>query len=391
MVTMIDLFTIDITSSLMVVIGFTCCHVFIASDATHETYRHVFIFYIADAWLATILSCFFGSLYAISVGKFHAQDIILTLVEGLTTLRQIELSQAPGAAHSLNPFAWPVLCMFIPVYLLPRTYNATAKMHTSLKDFGIYIIIVLCSSGIVLISIFASLHDNSNIFYSNASCVAYRMLEFNLGVNLFYLVSLKESGTMLVLYVCNRLKMLIVTIFACVWWSEFGVSIEKATVPCVRLYHFNSCLTDHPGILIRGCFLGTSIIAWNYHERQLSTWLGSPCQALMTSISSVLLCSPLYFIFKGALQFSFGTTMVNENSSLLSLLMPVFVFCIVYAYNLRVKPVIHNDIDIIARDVHARFIVPVKQRFANQDSAPSPTESHTPEAGSRTFSQSTDS
>ena len=32
------------------------------------------------------------------------------------------------------------------------------------------------------ISLFALMHDNSNIFYINATNVGYRVLEFNLGV-----------------------------------------------------------------------------------------------------------------------------------------------------------------------------------------------------------------
>ena len=115
--TMIDLVTIDITSALTVLTGFICTHVYRTSETSPETYRQTFIFFVADMWLSTVLACFFGSLYAFSVQRFQSQDIPLTLLDGLTSVRQLEFNQAKTAPHTLNPFAWPVICMFIPSQL----------------------------------------------------------------------------------------------------------------------------------------------------------------------------------------------------------------------------------------------------------------------------------
>ena len=69
----------------------------------------------------------------------------------------------------------------------------------------------------LLVSIFASLRDESNIFYANASAVSYRWLEFNLGVNFYYLATINEPFTMTLMIFTERIKYVIIAVYVCVW------------------------------------------------------------------------------------------------------------------------------------------------------------------------------
>ena len=367
---MTDLVTIDISSAFNVVMGYTCCHVYRASDTEFDMYRKISVFFVSDLWLATLLSCFLGSLWHLSLHTFHFIDLLLTIGEGLTSLRQFEFNQHEEAAHTLNPFAWLITCLFIPAFLLPYTYSATERMHSAFNDFGIYVIVTLCVSGVLLFSVFASLHDNTNIFYSSASSVGYRMLEFNMGVNLYYLTYVREPVTMMIVTVTARLKVVVMTLFACVWWSEFGVKQRASqTETCVRLYHFNACLVDHPGVLLRGCLLGISVVAWACADTDTTIHHIQPLTLMMNYMSMVLLCFPLFIVIKGGLQLSFTTAMVDQNSALLSLLMPVSVFCMVYAYNLHIKPLFEHDLQTILFECYRR--IHFRRRSAQPDSSAS--------------------
>lgn len=388
LLTMVDLITIDISSAITVVTGFACCHVYRTSDTEASMYRQLLVFFVADLWMATVLACFIGSLWRLALQSFHFVDLLLTLGEGLTSFRQFEYSQHPDAAHTMNPFAWLVMCMFIPAVLLPNTYRATEWLHVTFHDLGVYVIIVLCSSGVLLFSVFASLHDDTNILYSSASSVGYRMLEFNMGVNLYYLMYVCEVGTIMVIDVLARLKLVVMTLFACAWWSEFGVRMRaNHNETCVRLYYFNTCLVDHPGVLIRGSILGVGIVSWYYTDRDVQPSLIEPLWMLLNCMSTVLMCFPLFVCVKGGLQLSFAPDMVNQNSALLSLLMPISVFCIVYVYNLRIKPLFVQDLQNIFFDCHGWVLF--RRPSARRDSSEPGRGSENPAAAPQTSCPST--
>ena len=348
----LDLMVVDVTSASTVLLGIVCTHMYSASTATTALYQHAFASVFVDMWLATLMAVFFGSLYQLSIRSFHVQDIGLTVAEGLTSVRLFDFHQSPEAPHSINTFAWPVLCLLMPAYMLPSTFRATVWMHETLHEVGVLLIICVCVSGVLLVSIFASLRDESNIFYANASAVSYRWLEFNLGLNFYYLATINEPITMTLMIFTERIKYVIVAVYVCVWWAEFGVPVELRPT-CIRVYHFGSCITDHPGVLIRGCFLGVCLATWITHVTYRPLAADVSIETLLRSQSTVLFCTPCFYIIKGALNTSFGDANVNANAALLALCMPVIAYAAVRGYDTYMKPRIQHEATHMVHEIAA--------------------------------------
>lgn len=348
----LDLIVVDVTSASTVLLGIVCTHMYSASTAATALYQHAFASVFVDMWLSTLMAVFFGSLYQLSIRTFHVQDIGLTIAEGLTSVRVFDVNQSLNAPHSINTFAWPVLCLVMPAYMLPAAFRAIVWMHETLHEVGVLLIICVCVSGVLLVSIFASLHDESNIFYANASAVTYRWLEFNLGVNFYYLATINESFTMTLMIFTERIKYVIVAVYVCVWWAEFGIPVEQKPT-CIRIYHFGSCIADHPGVLIRGCFLGVCIASWITHVTHRLVSTAVSVDTLLYSQSTVLFCTPCFYIIKGALNASFGDANVNANAALLSLCMPAVAYAAVRGYDTYMKPRIQLEATHILKETAA--------------------------------------
>ena len=349
---MVDLVTIDVTSSASVVAGFLCAHVYVASEMAAAVYHRLFLFFLIDMWFATVLSCFVGGLYAVATGTFRWPDLALTLFEGVTSVRVLDFQQSAAAPHSLNTFAWLVMCMFVPAAMLPGTLRVARGVNEAFGELGVYVVLVLCGTGVLMFSVFALIQDDSNVFYGNATGLGYRMLEVNLGINAYYLLT--ETGAGMLTDFLTRLKIVILTVFAFAWWSELGAPAEVSDGVCVRLYHFNPCIRDPPGVLLRWCLLGLSVVVWVFHETPVSLWLTEPVQAAMNAVSTVLLCCPVFTATKGMLELTFGSAIVNRNAALLSLIMPVTAFSVVWAYNMHMKVVLQRDVCGLVCDCTAR-------------------------------------
>ena len=338
-----DLVVVDVTSASTVLLGIVCTHVYASSTATAEMYRKFFASVVIDMWVSTILSVLVGGLYQMSIKSLHVSDLGMTIAEGLTSVRLFDVNQSPHAPHSINTFAWPVLCVVLPAYALPATFRTTVWMHETLHEIGVLLIIFICVSGVLLVSIFASLHDESNIFYANASAVSYRWLEFNFGVNFYYLATINEPFTMTLMIFTQRVKLLIIAVYVGVWWAEFGVPVVNKPT-CIRVYHFGSCMQDHPGVFLRGCFLGVCITSWMTHATFKLWNVHMSVTRLIQLQSVVLLCTPIFSFVKGALNMSFGDSIVNSNAALLSICMPVVVYTTVWAYNEYMKPQVQGEV-----------------------------------------------
>jgi hypothetical protein len=101
-----------------------------------------------------------------------------------------------------------------------------------------------------------------------------------------------------------------------------------------------------------------------FHETPVSLWLTEPLRAAMNAVSTVLLCCPVFTAVKGALELTFGAAIVSRNAALLSLILPVAAFCVVWAYNLHVKAVLQRDACGLACDCAAavrRWMRPTAQ------------------------------
>ena len=334
---LLDLLVVDVTSASTVLLGVVCTHVYVSSTATPEMYRDFFASIYVDMWMSTILAVLFGGLYQLSLHSLNVYDLGVTVAEGLTSVRLFDFNQSMDAPHSINTFAWPVLCIVLPAYALPMTFRTTVWMHETLHEIGVLFIIWICVSGVLLVSIFASLHDESNIFYANASAVSYRCLEFNFGVNFYYLATINESFTMTLMVFAERVKYAILVVYVCVWWAEFGVPVVQRST-CIRIYHFGSCIQDHPGVFLRGCFLGVCIASWvtNVTCRLWTFYIS--IEGLVRLQSVILLCTPIFAAIKCVLNISFGYSIVNANAALLSICMPIAVYTASWAYNKYMKP-----------------------------------------------------
>ena len=148
----------------------------------HRELCKVFALYVLIEWAAGVLSIVFSGLFHLVRHSFSAPDVALTAVEGALSLRALDVHQDRAHWHSLNPTAWPVLCLVWATLLTPLTLRNNERLRQCHPDAGAVLPWVQACLPILLISLFALMHDNSNIFYINATNVGYRVLEFNLGV-----------------------------------------------------------------------------------------------------------------------------------------------------------------------------------------------------------------
>ena len=226
LVQVVDVCTIDVASAFMVLTGFLSTHAYKKSIQDPLEFQNLVMFMMIDVWASTMLACMIGSLYLISVHRFAAVHLPLTIFEGLTTVRQLEVSQAPRAAHTLNVFGLLVMC--IPILLLcgPYSLMLMQKLHSTYSQVGRYVPVAASVSAITTISILSSVDSSSNLFYVSASSVSYRMLEFNLGSSIFHLLHVAIGHAHSVLATVKRFSLWVVVFFLVLWWSRFGAPWE---------------------------------------------------------------------------------------------------------------------------------------------------------------------
>lgn len=348
-----DMVTIDISSAIVVVSGFLASFVF--KRSVDCPFVHIILCLWSDLWLATFLILIVGTMQKIFQHDLNLSCFVLTLFEGITGIRVFDLHQNTASLHSWNIFAWIVQCMLISMCLMPGTYAFTNRLHVTFQEFGLYIIGFLCCGGIVLLSTFSSLAPNSNIFYANVSNIGYRIVEFNLGVNLLYLYTCAEPCTNLIFQVFCTCQTLISIVFACVWWSEIGILAADTDEPCVRLYYQNGCMRDHAAVLLRGCVLGLTVIASCIKSTDICSKKMDVDIFLITGYGSILLCTPIFTIICGLLELSFTTQAVHDNIAVISICMPAITVCVVYAYNLRCKCLVVNTIIPLHETIYSTF------------------------------------
>ena len=158
--------------------------------------------------------------------------------------------------------------------------------------------------------------------------------------------------------------------------------VPRTSAPrCVRLYHFNPCMHDHPGVLLRGCVLGACCVAWLFRPEAVTTVLAEPLQTAMNAASTVLLCTPVFCATKGILEVSFNADIVNANTALLSIILPPLATAVAYTYNLWVKPTVQGELFAMGSGAYKT----VRRRFARRDSRPPPPASDDRAGDSQTF------
>ena len=334
-----------------------------------------------DVWASTMLACMIGSLYLISVHRFAAVHLPLTIFEGLTTVRQLEVSQAPRAAHTLNVFGLLVMC--IPILLLcgPYSLMLMQKLHSTYSQVGRYVPVAASVSAITTISILSSVDSSSNLFYVSASSVSYRMLEFNLGSSIFHLLHVAIGHAHSVLATVKRFSLWVVVFFLVLWWSRFGAPWEvQEDTTCVQLYYFNACLTHYFGVLLRGFALGVCCVLVSLQDSALGFWNSRPFDTFLHLLSCGFFCSPLFMAVKGGLDIALSAAWIDQITPLLVLMLPLLLSAVVYAHNTRLKPTLLVE----TAGICTGSLALVRSLFARASSGLSRLRSETPPATAQT-------
>lgn len=354
-----DILCVDVTSAFFVLGGFLCGFVYhsVGPDVWVQIRAQMLAAIFTDLWIAGIASVLIGSIDALIKHRFKFVDIPFTLFEHVTAVRLFDVRQAPGAPHSLNVSVWPVMCSVWCLMSVASTFHTNNFLRGHLGAVGKYVIMVFAVMGVVLFTLFGMLHSRSNIFYANATAFTYRTLEFNLGIHFFYLLDISDAIVENLLTLVHQSSPGIIFVFVCIWWSEVGNEVVVANavagsidsgpdahVVCLRMFPRNNCLRDHHAFLLRGCFLGITLIslfAYERCDRQAYESSGASKKALVQArvcASAVAFAWPVYLAVQWVFQITFGEDLVNRNMPLMSVLQPTFLFACATLYTLFVKP-----------------------------------------------------
>lgn len=335
-----DILSIDLFSCAFVVCGYTASFVFVAVGLRQwQELRSKLCWGCYSIGLsssaAAVVVC---SLWRGYLGHFHGHDIFLTLAEGFTSVRLLDVNQDPARMHSLNVFVWPVLIMFWSLLTLEWTWAGNHKIVKLVGSAGHYMLVLLAMCGISLFTLFGMLHSKTNIFYANATSIAYRTLEFNLGVHTHFLQEAQFRPLADVMQVLRQCRFLILFVFCATWWSEIGVVVQEQTEVCLRLYAGNSCLRDHHAFLLRGCILGLTLLS-SVDEKQGSVVsLKSMLHILPVVPSALAFCCPVYSFLLLVFVVTFSKTLVYSNIACVALVLSVLLWLLSYLFCLQILP-----------------------------------------------------
>lgn len=354
-----SIIVIDITSALFVVVGFFSAFMLanIARADVFDLCKIIVVYVVTDVWLCTLLSMLFGSIFHLTRHSFRAHDVALTLLEGITCLRVFEVSQAWQSMHSMNPTAWPVLCLLYAFMLTPFTIASNERLRSCHPQSGWILMLCNACAPIVIISLFALVRDDTNIFFINATHVGYRLLEFNLGVCFYSFSQSYPRGTNKVAAILQLTFFPVLAAFTLVWWAQLGMPVRPSYETCIRMYYFSPCIQVHHGFLMRGCLLGLSLVCKilavdtkNSDDRVLIV-LGHTASLhrhgswLTSALTSVLLIWPTCYVVHLMLEANFSLALVHDNAALLVLVIPVITFAVSFLWNSTWKIVLFDFIE----------------------------------------------
>jgi hypothetical protein len=131
-------------------------------------------------------------------------------------------------------------------FLLPvrRAFVATCKHHSALCNN-----ISFCS--------FARQHQHILI---NSTHFGYRLLEYNVGVCFLACIQSYPVDSTKFTHTVKYLHPVVSVIFLLVWWTQLGASVQANYCTCICMYSFSPCIQVHHGFLMRGCFLGITVL-----------------------------------------------------------------------------------------------------------------------------------
>jgi hypothetical protein len=323
-------FAIDTTSAMFVMSGFFSAYTFsnVPAGDRREICKIIAIYALIDVWLTGAISIAAGAIFHLVRHSFHPRDVALTAIESALSLRALDVHQDGGHWHSLNPTAWPVLCLFWATLLTPLTLAGNERLRKCHPGAGVVIPWANACAPILIISLFALVHDNSNIFYINAANVGYRVLEFNLGICVYSSMVACPAGFWRVAGVVGSLWGYVLAVFVTLWWAQLGAPVPAHSAACIRMYHFSPCIEMHHGFLMRGCFLGATLVSRVLTASEDAMQRIAACvaptheHALTASMTAVLLTWPTCYVVHLMLELNFGLQLVRDNTALLTLVVP---------------------------------------------------------------------
>lgn len=344
---------IDVTSAMFVVAGFFSAYTFsnVPTADRAEICKIIAVYVLIDVWLAGGISVAVGSIFHLVRHSFRARDVALTALESALCLRALDVQQDGGHWHSLNPTAWPVLCLFWATLLTPLTLEGNERLRKCHQNASVVIPWVNACAPILVISLFALVHDNSNIFYMNAANVGYRVLEFNLGICVYSSMQACPVAFWRVAGVIGHLWLYVLAGFVTLWWAQLGAPVPPHDGPCIRMYCFSPCIEMHHGLLMRGCFLGVTLVCRVLTASEDAMQRLAACvspahdRALTASMAAVLLTWPACYATHLLLEFNFGEQIVRDNSALLALVVPHIALALALLWDTAWKPSVYVAVE----------------------------------------------
>lgn len=359
-----NIMCIDISSAIFIISGFLSTYMShnMRADEFAELFKIIMIYCLIDLWLSTSMSVLFGSIFHLVHHSFKVKDMCLTLLQGLSGMHLFAWNQNSGAWHSWNPTVWPVGTLLWSFALLRFTIRANKQIKHCHEKSGPYLILLNATLPIFLLSLFALLRDDTNIFFANATNFGYRLLEFNLGVAIYCTLQTHVQFVMHILRLLNSCSVFIFLAFFLLWFAELGVPVHTQITTCIRMYTFSPCIKAHHGFLMRGCLLGMALLSRTVAEDQVSAVLPSmlcipnvKTRHVAPLLSVVAFVWPLCYVISLVLQINTSGSMVRDNAALLLFVTPSLAFVLAYIWNAKMKPKVFTFVEAMVETCWARI------------------------------------
>lgn len=333
--------SIDNISALFLCVGFLVG--FVHATVPREDfdyYRYKCLIFIqTDVAISHVASVLLGTLWCIDVGNCGYYDVPMTIFEGLTSLRFMDFRQE--GMHSMNMTAWPVLCLFWCGMLSPMYLSGYSLVVEKMGQSALCVLGILAVAGVVLVSVMAVIHEHTDIFYMSSRNLYYRIQEFGIGIIVSQLLLMGHIGFRKIVVSMKSMSLFIAIVFGCAWWSRVGMAAELVYPVCLRPYPLSNCLRPSDALLCRGCLLGLALLCHIFaddREPNTSTINVSGIFRMRLMVSAVSFAWPVFILIRFIAHITFGMDIVNENSSLLSAVMPICLLIFVAIYDITVKP-----------------------------------------------------
>ena len=134
----------------------------------------------------------------------------------------------------------------------------------------------------------------------------------------------------------------------------------KGQQTCLRLYPRNNCLHDHHAFLLRGCFMGLTMLSRVSVKQVKRDDVADVVDMTAVLGTAVAFSWPGYLLIQLIFVITFSTELVFENSALVSLMMPCFVMLASFIYTLGLQHVATDCVEQFA------LIVEKKLQVCNQ-------------------------